>query len=413
MLFEIIIFSLFGIGLGIVTGLIPGLHINNLLPALLTLLIFVGDPYYLAAMIISMAVVQVFVGFIPSIFLGAPEVDTSLSTLPGHRMLQEGRGFEAIKLTVVGGVGALAVSIALLFAFSSYFPTFYEVSRPYIHYVLVGIVAFMIVSEKRLRKIFSAFLIFLLSGALGFLVLQSSLVVQQNVLFPTLAGLFGISILATSIMQKSKIPEQSDDNDIKAKKIDLMKSIALGAVAGMVAGFLPAVGVSQIAALFQSIGGLGEARTFLVSLSGINIGNEVFSLNSVYFINNPRSGASVAIERILGDLSYNDVFLFVSVIIFSAGIGAVVSLFLGKKIPPLLARMNYKWLSIGIISLMIAMVFLLTGFYGLLIALVASSIGLLCNYLGVKKSNCMGVLLAPSILFFAGLTPLLVSILGF
>lgn len=412
MLIELIIFSVFGIGLGIATGLVPGLHINNLLPALLSLLIFIGDPYYLAAMIISMAVAQTFVGFIPSVFLGAPDADTALSTLPGHKLLQEGSGFEAIKLTVIGGVGALLVSLALMAALSQYFPAFYEASRPYIHYVLAGIVAFMIVSERRPRRMLSALLIFALSGALGFLVLQSSLVTQQNALFPMLAGLFGISILATSIMQKSRIPEQSADSSIRVSKLDLVKSIALGAVAGMIVGFLPAVGVSQAAAMFQHIGGLGEARTFLVSLSGINVANEVFSLNSVYFINNPRSGASVAIEKLLGSLSYGDVLLFVSIIVFSAGIAAAATLLLGRKIPPLLARLNYKWLSLGVIALMVTMIFWMTGPFGLLIGAVASATGILCNHLGVRKSNCMGVLLVPSIFFFAGLTPAAVSLLG-
>lgn len=412
MLIEIIIFAVFGVGLGIATGLVPGLHINNLLPVLLSLVALVGDPYYLVAMVISMATVQVFVSFIPSIFLGAPEADNSLSVLPGHRMLHEGRGFEAIKLTVLGGFGSLVVSILLMVALASYFPAFYELTRPYIQYVLMGIVAFMVLNERKVGRIISACLIFLLSGLLGTLVLQSSLVVQQNALFPTLAGLFGISVLVTSIMQKSNIPPQSGESRISCSKFDLIKSISLGSVAGLLVGFLPAVGVSQAAAIFQQIGGLNDAKNFLVSLSGINVANEIFSLNSVYFIGNPRSGASVATQKIIGDFSSGDIFLFVSIIIFSAAVGALATLFLGKKIPPLLVRINYKWLSISIISMMLAMVFLITGHLGLLIAFAASSIGLLCNYLGVKKSNCMGVLLIPSILFFTDMTPSVSSFLG-
>jgi len=219
---------------------------------------------------------------------------------------------------VIGGIGSLVVSVALLFILSSYFPTFYDVSRPYIQYVLIGMVAFMAISEKKPSKILYSLAVIALSGFLGIVVLQSSLINQQNVLFPTLSGLFGISILVTSVMQKSSIPEQSKDESVKARKFDLIKAIAVGSVAGMIVGFLPAVGVSQAAAIFQPIAGLGEARTFLVSISGINLANEVFSLNSVYLINNPRSGASVAIERILGELVLEDVFLFVGVIAFSA-----------------------------------------------------------------------------------------------
>lgn len=411
-LLEIILFSLFGIGLGIATGLVPGLHINNLIPIMLSLSAFVGDPYNLVAMIISMATVQVFINFIPSIFLGAPEADNSLSVLPGHRLLHEGRGFEAIKLTVIGGIGSLAVSVVLMFLLSSYFPAFYSASRPYIQYVLLGMVAFMVLSERKVKKIALALLIFFMSGLLGFLVLQSPLVPQQNVLFPTLAGLFGISVLATSVMQKSGIPRQSGDEGIRCTKTELMKSIAMGSVAGMLVGFLPAIGVSQAAAVFQHIGGLSDARNFLVSLSGINVANEVFSLNSVYLIGNPRSGASVATQKIMGDLSQQDVFLFVSIIIFSAAIGAFATLVLGKKIPPMLARLNYRWLSIGIIALLAGMALLLTGIWGALVLAASSSIGVLCNHLGIRKSNCMGVLLVPSILFFTGMTPLASEALG-
>lgn len=408
---DILIFSLIGVGLGIATGLLPGLHINNMLPVLLPLAVIIG-PYNLAAVIISMAVVQNFVSFIPSIFLGAPDADTALSTLPGHRLLHEGRGFEAIKLTIVGGVGALAVSILLTISLSKYFPMLYELSRPYIQYALLGIVGFMVITEESLKRIASAILIILLSGILGFLVLQSSLIPQQNALFPMLAGLFGVSILATSMMQKSKIPEQSGESDIRSKRIDLIKSIALGAVAGMIVGFLPAVGVSQAAAIFQSIGGLSEARTFLVSLAGINVANEVFSLNSVYLIGNPRSGASVAIENIFGTLEWGDILLFIGIIAFSAGIGAVASLILGKSVPRLLMRIDYRILSLSVIAMMVAMMFVFTGIYGLLVGAVASAIGILCNHLGVKKSTCMGVLLVPSIIFFSGLTPSLLTAIG-
>jgi len=38
----------------------------------------------------------------PSIFLGAPEADTALAVLPGHALLMEGRGEEAVRLSAIG-----------------------------------------------------------------------------------------------------------------------------------------------------------------------------------------------------------------------------------------------------------------------------------------------------------------------
>jgi putative membrane protein len=411
MILETILFSLFGLVLGVILGLLPGLHSNNVLPLLLTIGLLFPSPYYLAVLIVSIAIAQVFTSFIPSIFLGAPEADTSLSVLPGHRLLFEGNGYEAVKLTVIGGVGALITSLIIVSLFANYFVMLYDISRPYVQYLIAGVILFMIISEKKMKSILSALLVFSLSGLFGILVLNSSLVSQQNALFPTLSGLFGISSLIVSISQKSKIPDQKEDSKLNISKINLIKSIVLGAVAGVIVGFLPALGVSQAATMVQYLGGMGEARAFLVSLSGINVANEVFSLNSLYLVNNPRSGSSVAIAKILGNLTFNDILLFIGVILFISGISAALTLYLGKKIPKFLAKLDYKKISLTITVFMFVMIFLLTGVYGLLITFTATAIGLLCAYLEVRRSHCMGVLLLPTFLFFAGLNPLVISFL--
>ncbi|MFH0711481.1 MAG: tripartite tricarboxylate transporter permease, partial [Candidatus Aenigmatarchaeota archaeon] len=245
--------------------------------------------------------------------------------------------------------------------------------------------------------------IFFLSGIFGVLSLNSTFVSQQNILFPILSGLFGLSLLFISLSQKSKIPTQVFDDQLNISKTDLMKSVILGSVAGLMVGFLPAIGVSQAATIVQILGSTGEARNFLVTLSGINISNEIFSLVSLYLVNNPRSGASVAIEKILGGLAANDVVFLVGFICFSAGIAALLTIFLSKRIPKYLEKIDYQKLTLAIIIFMISMVAILTGLGGLLILFTSVSIGLLCNFLGIRKSHCMGVLLLPSILFFAGL----------
>ena len=164
--------------------------------------------------------------------------------------------------------------------------------------------------------------------------------------------------------------------------------------------------------MVQYIGGMGESRSFLVTLSGINVSNEAFSLISLFLVNNPRSGASVAIQRILTELTFYDVLLLVGVICFVSGIAAFLTMFLGKRIPKFLAKLNYKYLSLSVIAFVLIMIFLLTGVYGLLIAFTSSSIGLLCAFLDIRRSHCMGCLLIPSILFFSGLNGVVLSILG-
>ncbi len=412
MLLEIFLFSLLGIVIGTILGLLPGAHLNNTIPLMLLLLPLLNSPYYLAVLIVSTAIAQVFTSFIPSIFLGSPDPDQSLSVLPGHRLLSEGRGYEAIRLTVIGGLSALIISIIVVLFFGNYFTSLYNITRPYIPYALIVVILFMMFSERQFKKIILTGIVILFSGILGVLVLNSSIIPQQNALFPTFAGLFAISTLITSITEKAKIPKQQIDATLNASKLGISKSIVLGVIAGILVGLLPAVGVSQAATFMQYVGGLGEARTFLVTLSGINTANEVVSLNSLYLINNPRSGASVAIERILPEINFYDVLLFLGVIFFTSGIVVPITLYLGRTIPQLLVKINYTFLSLAVMVFLILMITIMTGVYGLLVGITATGIGLLCTYLGVRRSNCMGILLLPSIFFFLGLNPLIFTLLN-
>ena len=94
MLIEILLAIGLGILAGIFTGLIPGLHIN-LIGAIVVSFATknpLGFPIYFAVGIVAMSITHTFLDFIPSIFLGCPNEDTSLSSLPGHELLKQGKG---------------------------------------------------------------------------------------------------------------------------------------------------------------------------------------------------------------------------------------------------------------------------------------------------------------------------------
>ena len=130
LLIAILVFTLIGCGFGIFTGLIPGIHVNNvahmvlvsqtLIISLATMLFGWADPetkdilIIISSLIIGTVVTHTFLDFIPSVFLGAPDGDTALSVLPGHRMLMEGRGFEAVKCSATGSFGAMIFALILL-----------------------------------------------------------------------------------------------------------------------------------------------------------------------------------------------------------------------------------------------------------------------------------------------------------
>jgi putative membrane protein len=68
---------------------------------------------------------------------------------------------------------------------------------------------------------------------------------------------------------------------------------------------------------------------------------------------------------------------------------------MGKQFSLMFVKIPYRKMLSGIVIFLAVMVFLLNGFLGLLVLAVATCIGLIPIYFGVRRSNCMGILLVP------------------
>jgi putative membrane protein len=194
---EVLLFTLIGCSCGIVTGLVPGIHINMVAALVLAgLPAFAGfSPIAIASWIMAMSVTHTFLDFIPSILLGAPEAESALAVLPGHRMLLEGRAIEAIKLTALGSLCSLLVTAALFLIVIGFVQTLYSILKPILLWVLLFIVLSSLIFEKKPHW---ALLVFLLAGFFGFFTLDTGLF-SDGILFPALSGLFGVSTLLLSL----------------------------------------------------------------------------------------------------------------------------------------------------------------------------------------------------------------------
>lgn len=166
LLLAILVFTLLGCLAGIITGLVPGIHVNNVaymvlasqsiiismavwafgwaLPTSYELMIIV------CSLVIGNVITHTFLDFIPSVFLGAPEGETALSLLPGHRMMLAGRGYEAVKCSVIGSFGAVLGALALLIPMRLIIGSpihAYEALAAWMHLLLLGISIFLIMTE--------------------------------------------------------------------------------------------------------------------------------------------------------------------------------------------------------------------------------------------------------------------------
>jgi len=393
MLLEIFIACLLGICLGIITGLIPGIHVNLISVILLTLSVYLlqhVSALVVCVIIISMAITHTFLDTIPSVFLGAPDPSTVLSILPGHRLLLEGKGFEAVMLTVVGSLGGLIVALIFVPGLLFIVEIIYPLIKNYIGYFLILVSVFLILKDK--NKIW-ALTLFLLTGALGLAVLNLPV---KEPLFPLFSGLFGISMLLISLNDKVQIPKQEFGYiDTKGK----FKAIGSAFVTGWICSFMPGMGPAQAAIIGSQFVKLTE-KGFMILVGGLSTVNMVLSLVTLFVLGKARNGAVVVVSKIIESLTLNDLLVFVGVALVVGGMATILACKLSKIFSKILERVNYKWLCIGIISLICILVFVLTGFLGALILVVSTAVGIIPNIKDIGRNHMMGCLLIPVILFF-------------
>jgi putative membrane protein len=391
MLIEIIIALLLGVTFGIITGLIPGIHINLisfLAISISSSLLVSINPIYFVVFITSMAITHTFVDFIPSTLLGCPDTDTELSILPAHDLLKKGRGYEAILLTCYGSLAAIFILILIAYPSIILIQKIQKLIQNIIPYILITTSIFLISLEN---KKFSALFAFFLTGFLGWSVLNLGV---KEPLLPLLAGLFGSSNLILSIKNKTQIPEQI----IQKPKPILLRPLTGALLASPLCSFLPGLGSGQAAIIGNTIS-RNNNKGFLTLLGATNTLVMGFSFISLYAISKTRTGAALAVSKIITPSSK-----IILLIIITMLISGIISFFLTTILAKILSKKinNINYIKISIITLIILAITtsLISGFLGLIILIVSTLTGIYCISLNVKRTNMMGCLLLPTILFY-------------
>ncbi|MHC1635710.1 MAG: tripartite tricarboxylate transporter permease, partial [Candidatus Methanospirareceae archaeon] len=321
-LFLLFAFSALGMLLGVMTGLIPGIHPNNVALILLSLNPFILSKMHsigisketslilFAVTIVSASISHTFLGFLPAAFIGAPDADTALSLLPAHRLLLEGRAYEATVLSAIGSFGAVIFSLLSLvpFYFILSHPFYlYETIQSYMLFILIGISMLLILTESFTEVmvpyhavILSSF-VFLLSGFFGYVIIDMpvrSLFLHSSPLFPAITGLFGLSTILFSLMHTPNIPEQRIEEPFIEKR-EVMKSIIAGSTFGAIVSFLPAITAAHATVMAMLARRNREPEQVIVTLSSVNTSDAIFCIFTLFLILKARSGVMMVVDKIL------------------------------------------------------------------------------------------------------------------
>ncbi len=515
LILVVIYFSLAGSALGVVSGIFPGIHVNTLallltaaypsveaflLPFILLLGVDESTlPLLISALIMSAAVVHSFVDFVPSVFLGAPDEESVLSMLPGHRLLLSGKGMEAVYCAAQGSLFGSLFSITIcvplcwllgppfllleylddfipLILILSFLALIYHekgrevraqidvrgvlLSKPCIsirHQVPVegqevelsgkvekrSILSLAIRTAAgsydlkgarprpssfvtvrgiwRLRRgcwraRFLAATVMLISGTLGFIVLNATLPLSdvwtglnESILFPLLTGLFGIpTLLLASASHRTPKQELEARNEVD------LASAAKGVLSGGIVGWFPGITSTTGTILGNFIPGKRRkdaSKRFITMVSSVGTSSTVFSLLALALADKGRSGAMLAVKDILHQestsLSFpSDAF---SLLILSVLVASVLGYFFTIRLGQVFARRfsgaDLSRLNGAIIILLLSLVTVFTGLTGLLVLGASTLIGLIPSKIGISRVHLSGCLLLPLLCYFLGFIP--------
>lgn len=374
--------AIVGVMTGIITGLTPGIHTNLIAVVVASLPL---NPVFACSFLVCVAVTNSIVDAVPSVFLGASE--DVMALLPGHKLLVQGFGVEAVKFTLVGSVLGIVCAVLLIPLFIIAFPFLSESLRPYLFWIIAFLVIILLFKKFSPWNVF----IFTISGLLGLIVLHG----VREPLFPMLSGLFGASglVLSTS----TKIPPQKD-GQVHLPKRKTYKGMFSGVLAGSIVTLFPGLGPSQAAALLPV---RNSGISYLVLIGALGSVDVVVSLVTWFVLNKARNGAVVILQQIVGEVSLSLFIFIIGAVLFSVGLAAIASLQIAKFYSNVMERVNYGLVCICVLIFLNILVFLLSGWLGLLAFWVACAVGLIAPLTGASRSHAMGCLIVPLLLAIA------------
>lgn len=418
---------LLGLGTGAVTGLAPGLHVNNVAAVVLATraswVAFVLGPWapsdpatlglLLSCYLLATAVSHGIFDFVPSVFLGAPTEETALSILPGHRMLLQGEGPRAVSLAARGAVLGTALAAAALLPLRWLLAEpvgLAEAFRPWTWLFLVGMLGAMLATEvrgrrRRLRRLLRAAWVQLLAGLLGVAVLRGVSGIDPNVaLFPLFSGLFGMPNLVLSLRTRpGEIPEQSV---APLPRLGLREAgqAARGAVAGAAVSWLP--GLSGGAA--ATLASMGTSRKlppsgFMVILGAVSTSTAILSVAVLFMIGRARSGIAAAVRDLLGSpgawpslgaLPVSVLWLVLASVL-AAALAAPMAVHVARSLGPRWSHLDPRFLSGATLLALAVLIVVAAGPIGGAVAALACVVGLVPVRSGVRRIQLMASLLVP------------------
>ena len=395
---QLLAWVLAGSLLGSCSGLVPGLHANNFALLLAGVAGSVpGPPLFVGCAMLAAGVVHTFLNAVPAMALGVPDAEMAVTALPGHRMVLDGRGYEAIRLSAVGSLLAVLAAVPLAVPITWAVTAVYPTVRANLPLILATVVVALLASEHDWTARLGGALSFGLATVLGMLTLDvspESPLEAGGMLAPLFAGLFGAPVLIDAIFG-SGIPPQRGEG-IRLSRPLLVGTAIAGALAGAVVGYIPGISaaIAAVAVLVLVPGGSGD-RGYIVATSGVDTANTIFALFALVAIGQPRTGVMVAFDDAGVPLELP---VLVGGVLVAGAIGFALVILVGDAYLELVGHVTYWKISAVVLGLLGVLSYLFTGPLGIVVFAAAAAVGMVPVRLRARRVHLMGVLIGPLML---------------
>lgn len=417
-------------------SLVPALHVYNVAGFLILATAYFGplvEPEVLAFFFLGMVTGYAMLNTIPSIFLSVPDESSIFIVLPGQKYLLQRRGYEAVVLSGLGGLGGIVVLVLLTPLTSTWLPAVRQILQPHLAWILWTIIAYMLISEwpkgsdrapaglrrwwEGWKSLTAGLATFFLSGLLGFVLMYRSPVpvsVGYQSLLPAFMGLFAVPWVLQNIVAHTEIPEQNFARTVDANPGLVVRGTLAGALGGLFAAFFPVVTGGIGGFLAGHATAQRDDRLFVISQGASKV---VYYVGGFLFFFAPglqrvKGGMAAMLSTLYSGTTPRVYLLAVGAVVLTGVLAFFLSLGLTRVVARILARVDYRWVSVGTLAILLAIVVGMTGLAGLLVCAVATGIGLIPQLWGSRRMNCMGVLLLPIALNMSGVGDTVAKWLG-
>lgn len=183
------------------------------------------------------------------------------------------------------------------------------------------------------------------------------------------------------------------------EKKQFVKSSLAAAIFAPLCSFLPGIGSSH-AATFGSEIFEQDRKGFLFMVGAVNTIIMGLSYITVYSISKSRTGTAAAVQSLLGNISSSNLTIIILTIIVTSALAFLLALNVSKLFVKFMNKINYKYLTIAIVLIVIIVNIIFTNWLGMIVLIAATSLGVFTIASSSRRINLMAALILPAIVYY-------------